>query len=503
VNQEAKLLSAIIILFLTTLVLSVPTSETRRYETHDPIIIENVQTGSERLYIIEGYEISNPDGPGIQVHNVNHVIIRNNYIHDCGTKISETIQEKVEATGDARHSMMRNPDLTGAINVLNAQSVEISGNRVVNNDYGIRVWNHSRKAAKVEIDGNVVLENHRSFFVSVCHANNVAIHDNVVKDNGLSLFIDNEALIEAFAHGKDYGDGRSSGIVTDGCSNVRIYGNTVINSRGDGILVSGESFHENLDKVADNIEVYGNTVIRNAEQGILFSSARRGKVYGNTIKENTARSDTTGGSRGILFEANVLDFEVYDNEVSYNDMYGILITLSTDISIHDNQIHHNGDGAIGWGKFFHPQADTFEGMIFKKAVVIAKNNIHHNRIAVFGFLTDKFLDNVIVKNNTFSRNGGNPIHYEQYVDHTTSTHPQDWEYDGVNAFWAANGEDFAKHFVFEENMINGEKVVGHSGVSAGEAEENLWKALLVVLVLLVAGLGSFLLKRKRRDWPQR
>jgi len=190
-----------------------------------------------------------------------------------------------------------------------------------------------------------------------------------------------------------------------------------------------------------------------------------------------------------------LDFEVYENEISFNDMYGIVITLSTDISIHDNQIHHNGDGAIGWGRFFHPEADVFDGVDFKKGVAITGNNIHHNRVAVFGFLTDEFTDNVTVENNTFSQNGGNPIHYEQYDDHSTSTHPEDWEYGEASVLLTSDGERFIDHFSIGTNTID-KKVVGNLEVPA-QHSLGILQMTAVLIILALAGL-VFYLARKRR-----
>jgi len=500
-KTEGLFASIAIALSLGGIAISAAKTDAPEWKSHDPIVVEHVETTPDAPYVIEGFEIANPDGPGIQVRHVDHVVIRNNYVHDCGTNISKKIQDKVKATGDARFAMMSNPRETGAINVFDAKTVVITGNRVINNDYGIRVCGHDRRADRVVISDNQVRDNHRSHFISVRHADGVEISDNVLKDNGLSLFIDNEALVKAFAKGQDYGDGRSSGIVTDGCSNVRIYGNTVINSNGDGILVSGECFHENLGGVARNIEVYGNTVVRNAEQGILFSSAVHGKVYGNTVKECTARSDTTGGSSGIMFEANVVDFEVYENEISFCDMYGIVITLSTGISIRNNHIHHNGDGAIGWGRFFHPKANVFDGIDFRKGVTVTGNNIHHNRVAVFGFMADEFKDNVTVENNTFSHNGGNPIHYDQYEDHNTPAHPEDWEYDGPSVMLTSNAERFADCFSFAANVIDGKEVAGSVEIPAQEADGALAILVAAAAIILVPALLVLYLIRRRRATP--
>ena len=158
------------------------------YVLHEPIMVEGIPTTPDAPYIVEGYEITNPDGPGIQIRNVAYVIIRNNYIHDCGTKISEQIQEDIgSGKGDARLSMMSEPFKTGGIMVFNAEgSVEIHDNEVVNNDFGIRVVGHSFRPSGVDIYNNTVHDNHRSYFVSVSNADNVNIYNNDVRDNGLS-----------------------------------------------------------------------------------------------------------------------------------------------------------------------------------------------------------------------------------------------------------------------------------------------------------------------------
>jgi len=148
-KQKGLFVSIAIALSLGGFALPAAKTDAAEYERHEPIVVENVETSPDAPHVIEGYEIANPDEPGIQVRHVDHVVIRNNYLHDCGTKISEKIQDKVEATGDARCAMMSHPDETGAINVFDAKTVEISGNRVTNNDYGIRVWATAREPTEL------------------------------------------------------------------------------------------------------------------------------------------------------------------------------------------------------------------------------------------------------------------------------------------------------------------------------------------------------------------
>ena len=424
------------------------------YVLHEPIIVEGIPTTPDDPYIIEGYEITNPDGPGIQIRNVAYVIIRNNYIHDCGTKISEQIQEDIgSGKGDARLSMMSEPFKTGGIMVFNAEgSVEIRDNEVVNNDFGIRVVGHEFRPGGVDIYNNTVHDNHRAYFVSVSNADNVNIYNNDVRDNGLSMYIDNEGLQEAFDRGEDFPDGRTQGIITDNCSHVKTFDNTVINSNSDGIAAVGGD-----DDFAEDIEIFNNTVLRNGEQGLWLGKAKNGRIHHNVVSQNSHRIDTTGGSSGIMFDGNVYNFEVFDNDVAYNDAFGVFIIASSDNIFHNNEIHHNGDGAFGWKNMFH--FSELENPLSSNNI-IRDNNVHHNRVAVFGTMGEN-LGITIVEDNIFGKNGGAPIHYADYDDFDVSAHPEDWEYEGDSVFFNLKNEEQREQFKFGTNTVDGKEVTGN------------------------------------------
>ncbi|MEA1994236.1 MAG: right-handed parallel beta-helix repeat-containing protein [Euryarchaeota archaeon] len=439
-------------------ILTVCSDTSEPYISHDPIIVEGAPSSPENPYIIDGYEITNPDGPGIQIRHVDYVVIRNNYVHDCGTEISEAIQEEIKDGGLATLAVMDEPFKTGGILVFDAKHIEIYNNTVINNDYGIKVWGHRFRAESVSVHDNEVKESHRSFFISVSKADNVDITDNHVEDNGLSIFIDNEGLEAAFERGEDFGDGRSQGILTDGCNHVTITGNTVINSSSDGIGVTqGE-----LEYV-EGIEIAHNTVLRNGEQGLWLVKARNGTIHDNIISENRHRIDTTGGSSGIEFEGEVFDFKIYNNEISYNDMFGIYFINSSDNEIYNNEIHHNGDGAIGWGEIFYWDDEYYAGETISGELIVRDNDVHHNRMAVFKFLMDfskNFTGKIIVDGNTFTKNGGNPIHYEFYDDFDMTAHLEEWEYDGESVMLLGANEEFIDLFEIGTNTTDGEEVTG-------------------------------------------
>jgi len=420
------------------------------YDLHKPIIVERIQTTPDKPYIVEGLEIANPDGPGIQIRAVDHVIIRDNYIHDCGVKISEEIQRQIMDTANVTISAMNKPFDTGAILIFDAETIDVYNNRVINNDYGIFIMGHNRRPARVYIHDNIVSNNHRSAFIKVKNADNVSINNNHVEDNGLDIYMDNIGLIEAFKKGQDFPDGRSQGIATDGCNHVKISNNTVINSISDGIGVFvGEP--NDLDYVQD-IEINDNTVIRNGEQGIWIVKARNGKIHHNTVTENRHRKGEFGGSSGIMLEGEVYDFEIFYNNVGYNDIFGICLIGSSNNKIYDNDIHHNGDGAFGWNNTFYWRDDYYRDFV-KGNTIIRDNRIHYNRMAVFVSNAD-ILDNIIVEGNIIINNGGNPIHYEYYDDYKTETHPKDWEYDKKSEILILKNDRQKKQFKIGENKID-------------------------------------------------
>lgn len=421
------------------------------YELHKPVIVENIQATVDKPYIVEGYDIANPDGPGIQIREVDHVVIRNNYVHDCGTKISAEIQKRIMDTGKTTLSAMNNPFDTGGILVFDARTVEIYKNRIINNDYGIYVWGHNKRPARVVIYDNTVMDSHRSAFIKVKNADNVRIVNNHVENNGLDIYMDNVGLMEAFKRGEDFPDGRSQGIAADGCNQIWIQQNKVINSSSDGIGV----FAGELDYIRD-IDISGNTVLRNGEQGIWIVKARKGKIHGNTVMENRHRIGEAGGSSGIMLEGEVFDFEIFSNNIGYNDVFGICLIASTNNKIYDNEIHHNGDGAFGWNDTFYWRDDYYKRINVDNNTIIKNNYIHHNRRAVF-VVNSSVLDNVVAWDNNIMKNGGNPIHYEHYENYDMVSHEKDWEYNKRSEIFILKHEELKSHFKIGENTIEGKK----------------------------------------------
>lgn len=221
----------------------------------------------------------------------------------------------------------------------------------------------------------------------------------------------------------------------------------MIYSNSDGIGV----FAGDLDYVQD-IEIFGNTILRNGEQGIWIVKARNGKIHDNTIKENRHRKGAIGGSSGIVLEGEVYYFEIYKNDIGYNDVFGICLIASSNNKIYDNKIHHNGNGAFGWNDLFYWKDDYYKNLI-KGNTIIKNNHIHNNRRAVFVVNSD-LLDDIVVDGNIIMNNGGNPIHYEYYDDYNTEAHPKDWEYNKRSELMILKNKDQERHFRIGENKID-------------------------------------------------
>jgi hypothetical protein len=287
----------------------------------------------------------------------------------------------------------------------------------------------------------------------------VEINGNTVQDNGLDAFFDNEGLAWAMQEGKDFGDGRTQGILTKDCNHVRIHRNAVINSvsEGIGIMNRGLMFDENhrLQFDADyerdlvhDIEIFDNHIERNGEQGIWITAAKRGRVCRNKVIANAHRRAKTAGSTGIMLEGDVSEFDVFDNELAWNDIFAIGIICSSNNVIRANRIHHNGDGGIGWSDAItverRPSTDN----------VIEGNQIQHNRVAALVVRT-RTLGKTVLKGNAVANNGGNPIHFQFYDDYDMRAHPKDWEYRGTPSLFKLLSDVQKGLFEMEDRSIDG------------------------------------------------
>ncbi len=295
------------------------------YEQHDPLVIVDINATVENPYIIEGYEISNPDGDCITVENSKNVIIRNNFFHNCGT--DEDFQKRTDHYSEGY-----------AVLIGNSSDIVFENNILDNNLRGFMAYNSPNlKANKNKIINTI---QYSPLWCERC--SNSEFSFNYLSDNGnpMHFWVPSD---------------RSIGIWIKRSDNIKIHDNTVIRSTSDGISVTGHiyvpSFTAKEDKtkphpqadwsgLSNNAEIYNNLILDNMEQGVWLVNARGIKVYNNTIRTGCF---TYGAP--ISTEFNVGDSEFYDNKFlgCLNSMVGG--ANSFNIYIHDNIFYsYNGIG---------------------------------------------------------------------------------------------------------------------------------------------------------------
>jgi parallel beta-helix repeat protein len=317
-NNKMKIHNILAILIIILLFPSIASA----YEQHEPILIEDIRATADDPYIIEGYEITNPDGDCINIINSKHIIIRNNYFHDCGTN-TKIIQKRTEHVYEEG----------GYATLIGNSSDIIFENNILQNNYrGFMAYNTPNlKALKNNITTSF---SHSPFECERC--NNSEFSFNYLSDNGKP---------EIFW---DPGD-RSIGIWVKRSDNVNIHNNVVIRSTSDGIAVTGHIYapsftvdeftdrpHPQADwtGICNNVKIYNNLLLDNMEQGVWLVNARDIKVYNNTM-----RTSCSTYGRSIFTEFNVGDSEFYNNNFldCFNSVPGG--ANSFNIYIHDNNYY--------------------------------------------------------------------------------------------------------------------------------------------------------------------
>lgn len=294
------------------------------YELHKPIQIKNIQATPENPYIIEGYEISNPSGDCINIINSKNIIIKNNYLHDCGA--DKNFQKNTDHYREGYAVLVG--DSTGII---------FEDNILDNNFRGFMAYNSpGLKARKNKITNTI---QYSPLWCERCSDSEFS--SNYLSDNGnpMHFWVPSD---------------RSIGIWIKRSDNVKIHDNTVIRSTSDGISVTGHiyipSFTAEEDRskphpqadwggLSNNSEIYNNLILDNMEQGVWLVNARGIKVHDNIIRTGCF----TYGSP-ISTEFNVGDSEFYNNKIlgCLNAMVGG--ANSFNIYIHDN-IFYSFDGS--------------------------------------------------------------------------------------------------------------------------------------------------------------
>jgi hypothetical protein len=338
------------LLFLLLLITPLAAQEPA-YEQHEPILLKGIHATADEPYIIEGYEITNPYGDCIKIMDSEYVIIRDNYLHGCGT--DEQFQQTTDhfsegyATliGESEYITFENNTLDGNFRGFMAYSTEhlLAENNEITNTY------HYSPLWCERCDHSEFMENY-------------------LQDNG-----DPEGFWVP-------GD-RSIGIWVKRSTDVRIHGNTVIRSTSDGIAVTGQIYgpsftvpdtfgqgpRDDYTGYSTDVWVYDNLLLDNMEQGVWLVNGRDIRVFNNTIRTGCFTYGTS-----ISTEFNVGDSEFYDNRFLTCCAGPPGGNFSFNIYIHDN-VYYSWDGGIGDFMYFSDrdqgvaQVGVREGAVYEES----------------------------------------------------------------------------------------------------------------------------------------
>jgi parallel beta-helix repeat protein len=327
------------------------------YTTHQPILIENIQATPENPYIIEGYEISNPTGDCIKVLNSKNIIIRNNYLHNCGT--NKSFQKETD------HYQEGYATLIGE-----SSNVTFENNVLENNFRGFMGYNTTYlKASSNKITNTT---QYSPLWCERC--SNSEFSFNYLADSGDPMrFWDGE---------------RSIGIWIKRSDNVIINDNTVIRSTSDGISVTGhiyaQSFTVKENKgmphpqadwtgLSTNTEIYNNVLLDNMEQGVWLVNARNINVYNNKIRTGCF---TPGAA--IFSEFNVGDSNFYNNKILGCMTTGFGGGFSFNINSYNNSFYSH-EKIEGDFMFFRDSIEDVISLALRQGADYRKSENNHER----------------------------------------------------------------------------------------------------------------------------
>ncbi|MFC1899457.1 right-handed parallel beta-helix repeat-containing protein [Chloroflexota bacterium] len=333
-----------------------------------PIVLQHQHGTEENPIIIEGLDIAATEGQGINLVMCSNVVIRNNYIHD--------VSSPNQAEGIA-------------IRVQDSSDIEIYGNYLLNNQEGMCIWStpESDFQQNISVHDNVVIGSDRISGINIGKTDNVNIYNNYVKNNGNPEHFEN---------------GRITGIIANTGDNINIHDNVSVGNSSDGIGVAyhREYYLQNPEYLMTGYSIYNNTSRGNGEQGIWLMGATDGEVHDNYIESNYNENPSLGSS-GIMLEYAVSEVSIYRNYLKNNEIAGIDINMSHNITISENIINESSANFGGiWIREEYP-TDWQTYPIASSEIVIKNNLFYQSRLGIFM----QQGENTYILNNTMYKNG--------------------------------------------------------------------------------------------------
>ncbi len=357
----------------------------RNYLPSNPIVLTNSINSSLSPLIIEGLEITNPDGCGIEMEFCRQIVIRNCWFHH----INSTAQ--------------LNNSWTNAVLVAKSSDVVIENCLFTDNIRGILsdAWDDYRYNYNITVRNCVVENCALDHGIHIKNTDGIEIYNNVLRYNG------NPAYFQ---------DHRITGIICWASHHINMHDNLVIGSSSDGLGVSADNMlinGKNPEFISEYFDIYRNTSRNNGEQGIWLSVAKNGRVFDNYI-EGVA-------SCGIDLEYKISDTEIYHNAIYNSSVCGININQSSGNSVFGNVL---SEPKCGWGAIWVDSQRQLQ--IHRDYPVDTRSNIIQNNIienSLHGIMVTAG-DSTFIINNTiygcgpFHRNGEAGITVDSIAGYT-------------------------------------------------------------------------------------
>ena len=267
-----------------------------------PLELNDIHGTEAEPYVVEGLEISNPNGCGIRMELCSNIIIRNCWLHHN------------------THPDSLNENMIDAILIAKSSNVLIENCLITNNARGILAdaWGEYRYNYNITVRNCVVKNSGLAHGIHIRNTDGIQVYNNVLRDNGDPDFFERH---------------RITGIICWDSHNIQIHDNFVTGSSSDGFGVAAEDMlisGRDPEFVSHNFEIYRNTSRRNGEMGIWVTVACNGDIHDNYIDNNTLS--------GVNFQHKVFSSRIHHNFMKDDSLSGIMINQSFNNLIYENEI---------------------------------------------------------------------------------------------------------------------------------------------------------------------
>jgi hypothetical protein len=338
----------------------------REYISHDPMELRDQCFPHDNPRIIDGYDITNPNGNGITLLHCDNVIVRNCYIHDC--------REGRDWSGRAVY--------TEGCHNITVQNVYVK-----DNDRGILLEGYpDGLSGKLLVENCVVVGSGVEDAVSFRNAEDAEVKGNILYDNGKIW------------------DNRISGISFNGAyRNLSVHNNLVVRSNSDGIELLGDENQE----IPSGMEIYSNVLRDNGEQGVWLFRARDSRIHHNYIEgAHNNGVCMEGWGEGVRIDHNIIVSCGGTPDMKHHGGSGIGLQHSRDSIIQNNIIVDGSCGEIAIGSPERTDQKT-KGMD-ERFLTSAGNTIDGNVLcgSECNISIGDGVSPVSIKNNVLCRRGG-------------------------------------------------------------------------------------------------